>query len=241
MPTPAPPSVVEGFATNGAKNTIPIPSQIATSPELASFNDGFPPATRLPRTTGGIPPRGLDMNGILFMISAHTAWMAAGGTYSFNADVVTVQGGYGIGAIIRSASNPQQFFYNTVNNNTNNPDSVITGWLPFSPISVPVGSATASTPAAGLYDNFPLDSGVGFLDFNPTAGNISVSGFSGGENGQDLIVTNIHPTNTVQLMAFGGGSSSGNQLRMPANITLLQYSSVRMRKSTGIGKWVVTL
>lgn len=239
MPTPAPPSLVEAFAINGDKTIIPIPSQVPVSPELASFNDGFPPATRTPKAEGGIPPRGLDMNGILYMISAHTAWLAAGGGYAFNSAVVTVQGGYAVGAVVRSSVDPAIYFYNTTNNNTNNPDSVVTGWVPFSPIGIPAGSAVA-VPPAGPTDNFPLLPEVGFLDFNPTGGDATISGFAGGVNGQDLIVTNIHPTNKITLLAFGGGSSSGNQLRMAANITLLQYMSARMRKSTGIGKWVVT-
>lgn len=239
MGTPVPPPIVEAFGTNGDYTIIPVPSQTGVSPELASFNDGFPVATRTPRTSGGIPPRGLDMNGILFMSTAHIAWIAAGNSYVWNADVVSLLGGYNLGAIVRSAVDPSQFFYSTVTDNINDPDDDPTGWALFSPLSSPYGLQVA-VPPAGPSDDYPLTAGAGFLDFNPTGGSATISGITAGTNGQTLTITNVHPTNSITLLALNGGSAAANQMRMPADITLLQYSSVNMRYSSSLGLWVAT-
>lgn len=128
MGTPVPPVVSTGFGFDGGRNAIPQTVDPLTG--AASYEAGFPPLTRTPLVEGGIPPSGLDMNGALYESSANIAWMTAGGQYAFSADVVTNQGGYNVGAIVQSASNPSKFFRNTLANNTNNPDSVITGWAP---------------------------------------------------------------------------------------------------------------
>src|SRR5581483_8309324 len=159
-----PPSVAEPFCAGGVVGTdltlpIPVPSQIAVSPELASFATGFPPATRLPKTSGGIPPRGKDMNGSLYTVTAHNAWVAAGGTYAFNADVVSVSGGYPVGAIIRSNADPTLFFLNLTADNTNDPNSVLTGWMALTP------RYSSSAPSAGTHaDNVLPGASDYFLD-----------------------------------------------------------------------------
>jgi hypothetical protein len=241
MGAPVPPSLVAAFTFGGTVDVdytiIPVASQVGISPELASFTTGFPPATRTARTSGGIPPRGLDMNGILYMTSAHTAWAASGMSYTFNADVVTVQGGYNLGAIVRSAANPARYFYNILADNTNDPDSVLTGWVPFSPLS---GTSTLQTivPTPGPSDNYPINFGIGFLDINPTGGACNITGMTAGFDGQLVTVTNIHASNSVTLNALNGGSSAPNQFRMAADMTLLQYSSLTFRYSSAIAMWV---
>src|SRR6202044_4157521 len=52
---------------------IPVPSQISTTVNAASFTDGFPPSTMTPEASGGLPFFGQDMNGILYMITAYCA------------------------------------------------------------------------------------------------------------------------------------------------------------------------
>src|SRR5690242_4772276 len=80
----APSKIVLPFAEDGDRNTIPVPSQIIITPGAASFTDGFPPLTMEPKSSGGIPPFGLDMNGILFDLSALNRWANAGGGFVFD-------------------------------------------------------------------------------------------------------------------------------------------------------------
>ncbi|MBB0026837.1 hypothetical protein [Ralstonia pickettii] len=120
------------FASGGGKNTIPEASQLPGNPGGASFTDGFPPATRTPLVAGGIPPAGLDMNGILYMITQSTRWSHAGGLYgfssSFAADVNV--GGYPSGAELMSAD-LQGSWVSLNDNNTDNPDTGPgTKWVP---------------------------------------------------------------------------------------------------------------
>lgn len=103
--TNTPAKLVLPFANAGAKNTIPTASQIGITAGAASLVDGFPPLTRTPIAAGGVPPSGLDMNGILFELSAILRWANAGGGYAFDGTFAADSnvGGYPKGArIMRS-------------------------------------------------------------------------------------------------------------------------------------------
>jgi hypothetical protein len=232
MSTPAPPAVVAAFTFGGTVDVdytiIPVPSQISVSPELASFTTGFPPATRTARNAGGIPPRGLDMNGILYMVSAHTAWASAGGQYQFNADVVTIQGGYGLGAVLQSASDPTRFYLNVLADNVNDPDSVGTGWKAFSPMSTPVGSQSANVGAGSQV--VALEDSAGFLDLTPNVGATTLTNLTGGSIGQIVTVTNLHASNPLTIQ-------SNANIRMSGDLTLLQNNSISLRRRT-VTQWV---
>lgn len=237
MSTPVPPSLVEAFCTGGTVGVdytiIPRPSQVGVSPELASFNDGFPPATRTPRGAGGIPPRGLDMNGILFMSTAHIAWLAAGGGYVFNADVVTVQGGYAVGAVLRSAITPLLFFTNILAGNTNNPDSVSTGWV----ASIPQFFNTVAT--AGAHNNVALPGASDcVLDFDTTAGNADYSGFVAQRDGQRLYISNTG-ANLLQVLALSGLSTAANRIRNATDLALVQNQTLTIQYVSALSRWIL--
>lgn len=127
----APDKLVLPFAGMGAKNTIPVDSQIGIVGGAASLTDGFPPLTRTPLIAGGVPPSGLDMNGILFEISDITRWANAGGGYPYDSNFATDSnvGGYPKGSrVLRSDG--QGYWINTVDDNATNPESSGVGWVP---------------------------------------------------------------------------------------------------------------
>lgn len=121
------------FANSGAKNTIPVASQIGIVAGAASLTDGFPPLTRTPLAAGGTPPSGLDMNGILYELSAAIRWANAGGQYQwdsvFAADSNT--GGYPQGALVLSTDG-LGFWRSTADSNTANPETAtaLPTWAP---------------------------------------------------------------------------------------------------------------
>lgn len=240
MPVAIPPSVPEAFAINGERNVIPVASQIGITNGAASLNDGFPPLTRTSPSSGGVPPAGKDFNGILFMISAHVAWLQSGGCYQFNSDVVTIAGGYRIGAIVQSAVTPTTFFMNTVNGNTNNPDSVTTGWLTYSPVGGAL-KLQATTLPSGDSSDLALALGIGFLDLNPSTGAANLTGIDATNvsDGQFLVITNVNASNSVTIKAFDIGSAPTSRFRAPTDFTLLQYGSVTFRYSSAIGMWTL--
>lgn len=92
------PDVLETpFADQGQKNTIPVNP---TGTYLASQKEGFPPVTMLPIASGGEPPAGEDMNGVLNLISQQHFFFQNGGMETFRQDVSDAIGGYPEGAIL---------------------------------------------------------------------------------------------------------------------------------------------
>lgn len=132
--TNTPGKLVLPFANAGAKNTIPTASQIGITAGAASLVDGFPPLTRTPIAAGGVPPSGLDMNGILFQLSAILRWANSGGGYAYDAAFATDPNvnGYPKGARIMR-SDGLGYWFNTVENNTTDPEAAgaaAAGWVP---------------------------------------------------------------------------------------------------------------
>lgn len=132
----APGKLVLPFSASGAKNTIPVASQIGIVAGAASLTDGFPPLTRTPLAAGGVPPSGLDMNGILYELSAILRWANAGAGYVYDGTFAADSnvGGYPKGArVLRSDG--LGYWFNTTDNNTTDPEAAgtapaLAGWVP---------------------------------------------------------------------------------------------------------------
>lgn len=62
------------------------------------YDMGFPQITMRPYLQGGLPPRGLDMNTVLNLITQHLYQLQEGGKYTFDQDVSDAIGGYPKGA-----------------------------------------------------------------------------------------------------------------------------------------------
>jgi len=130
----APGKLVLPFAASGAKNAIPVASQIGIVAGAASLTDGFPPLTRTPLAAGGVPPSGLDMNGIIYELSAILRWANAGAGYVYDGTFAADSnvGGYPKGArVLRSDG--LGYWFNTADNNTTDPEgagAVAAGWVP---------------------------------------------------------------------------------------------------------------
>lgn len=145
----SPGKLVLPFASSGNKNAIPVNSQIGITPGAASLADGFPPLTMTPVAAGGVPPSGLDMNGILYEMSAIVRWANAGGGYPYDADFASSDdvGGYPKGARVLRADG-SGYWFNTVDNNETDPDSgAAEGWVPdftSGAATVPMASANVT-------------------------------------------------------------------------------------------------
>ena len=132
----APGKLVLPFANSGAKNSIPVASQIGIVAGAASLTDGFPPLTRTPLAAGGVPPSGLDMNGIIYELSAILRWANAGAGYVYDGTFAADSnvGGYPKGArVLRSDG--LGYWFNTTDNNTTDPEAAgtapaLAGWVP---------------------------------------------------------------------------------------------------------------
>jgi hypothetical protein len=116
----------------GYKRVVPQNSQIGINDGWASLTDGFPPLNFQPLGSGGVPPFGQDMNGLLNQITLWSRWQAAGALPQYDAGFSTAIGGYPRGAIL-SATLLQGAWLCLVDNNTVNPDTapsaIQAGWL----------------------------------------------------------------------------------------------------------------
>ena len=72
------------FAQNGAKATIP---ETTTSLGVASLSQGFPTETQLPLADGGVPPRRIDVNGALYMLSMFAMYQQTGGKFTWSSEL----------------------------------------------------------------------------------------------------------------------------------------------------------
>ena len=120
-----PSKFVTPFAESGLKNTIPATANNATG--KAGFDKGFPERTMLPKASGGIPPSGMDFNGILYDITSVIRYMQAGGKPTYDAAFAAAIGGYPSGAVL-IGDDGVTVFQNAVDGNATNPNSGGTGW-----------------------------------------------------------------------------------------------------------------
>lgn len=157
------------YAASGSyKNTIPTASQIGITNGKASLNDGFPPLTFTPISSGGVPPFGADMNGILNEITAIQQWQEAGGFFPYDSTFSTTVGGYPKGAILQSSAF-NGFWVSTVENNTTNPDTGGAGWssLAFEGLQS-VALASNTVTVTQLQSAYPIITVTGTLTANGT-------------------------------------------------------------------------
>ncbi len=114
------------FAQDGLKNPINVTRQPDQDAQDATWEGGFPPVTMQRKEVGGLPPNGLDFNGVLHAVSADANHRQKGLSIEFNQDFATAIGGYPVGAKIRMANGT--YVESTVAGNTNNPNSSMSGW-----------------------------------------------------------------------------------------------------------------
>lgn len=138
-----PSKVPLAFAENGEKEVIPEGSSPFDG--RASLNDGFPPLTRQALVDGGIPPSGLDMNGILNLATAINRWQSAGGFFAYDDDFATDSNvdGYPKGAMLVRADGTG-FWVSLVDDNDTDPEGGSLNWQPVNNIGIHPVTMTGS-------------------------------------------------------------------------------------------------
>ncbi len=100
------------------RRDIPLQSSDAGA---ASFMLGFPALTFQPTGAGGTPPDGRDMNGILHALSSVARSWFAGITQTFDPAFASDVGGYPLGAVLRSSTDPTVLLISQQDGNMTNP------------------------------------------------------------------------------------------------------------------------
>lgn len=123
-----PKRLTKAFAEEGLKNTIPETANENTAANAATYSKGFPAVTMTPIAVGGQPPSGKDMNGILYELSSHIAYLNKGGQYKFDADFCEEVGGYDVGAVVQSDDGLTLYANQSPKNKTNPNSRSSKGW-----------------------------------------------------------------------------------------------------------------
>ncbi|MGP9421483.1 gp53-like domain-containing protein [Ewingella sp. AOP9-I1-14] len=114
------------FAIGGLREDL-LPTTPAGD-NTASYINGFPPITMVQKNAGGLPPKGQDMNQILYELSNLSRWSSSGAINSFDADFSTKIGGYPKGATLLG-DDGSTIYINTIDDNASNPNSGGSGWF----------------------------------------------------------------------------------------------------------------
>ncbi len=185
------------FAVNGQREDL-----LTTTPagdNTASYNLGFPPVTMILKAAGGLPPKGQDMNQILFELSNLSRWFSAGALNNFDSSFASSISGYPKGSVLLS-NDSSTIYVSTVDGNTNNPNTGGSGWK-------------------NLLDFLGMGDGKGRLiniqtitatsTYTPTSGTkfiiVELVGGGGGGGGA--------PTTNASQTASGGGGGGGGYVR----------------------------
>lgn len=144
----------------GFTRVIPEASQIGIQAGAASLTDGFVPDNFIPVGSGGVPPFGEDMNGILRQITQWSRWQNAGATVVFDGTFAAAIGGYPKGTILASAAVNGLFYSSAIDDNTTDPDADSSNWFTFSQVG-----ATRVITASGV---FAWDLGARLIGLNRT-------------------------------------------------------------------------
>ena len=132
------------FCNTGNKNAIQLTQQAGQDPEDATYQEGFPPVTMLNEDAGGLPPKGLDFNGIFYELSSPIAHYCRGDRIQFDAAYAAAIGGYAKGWVVAS-NDYQKDYISLVDNNLADPNGTNTTWTVYAGQgSVPTATSTTT-------------------------------------------------------------------------------------------------
>lgn len=238
MAQAAPIKLIEPFAKNapstqtpgGKTNPFPVTSQIPLgAPGNASLDDGFTPLNMTALINGGIPPRGSDMNGILYLYGTLIAAVSAGQLiYPYDGTYATAISGYAAGAQVQDAISPT-LRWTAKAASPRDPAIHPEDWISNIPLSSP------SAPTAGAHADNVLPGPSDFYLEVTGVGAVTLNGFVPQRDGQRLVISNLSASALV-IGALAG--TAANQVRMSSSITLLQNDSLTIQYNGTVQKWV---
>lgn len=120
LKTPFAIDAAEGFRTDIQEST-------GAAPNSATYQVGFPPVTMQSIASNGMPPKGSDLNGVLYDITDNLVFLTQGGGYGFDAAYATSIGGYPLNARLRLTNG--DIVKSTIDGNANDPNVDMTGWV----------------------------------------------------------------------------------------------------------------
>ncbi|NTI80468.1 glycine-rich domain-containing protein [Rhizobium rhizogenes] len=212
-------------AGGGFIRTIPEASQIGIIDGAASLTDGFPPLNFLPVGSGGVPPFGQDMNGILNQITQWSQWQGAGGLAVYDSAFSTDIGGYPKGAILASAVAPGVIWMSTADDNTTNPDGLtpanwvaITNRATASTVYSTAGVFTFTVPG-NVYNLYAtcVGGGAGSAGQGQRSDGSCKAGGGGGAGGTSSGWISVTPGQSITITVGVGGTGGAASANSPSS------------------------
>lgn len=197
------------FGINGQREPL-----LPTTPpgdNTASYNLGFPPITMILKSAGGLPPKGQDMNQILYELSSLCRWFSAGAMNTYDSEFATDIGGYPAGSFVLG-DDLKTVYRCTTNGNTANPNSVTTGWVKVAEDIADIlslGTAAYKDVGTGtnqIPDMASFTAGPGWMKF--PSGKIIQYGYHTSSNSGTVIINFPIPFPTQCYGVTGGGTDS---------------------------------
>lgn len=119
LKTPFAIDAAEGFRTDIQEST-------GAAPNSATYKVGFPSVTMQSIASNGMPPKGSDLNGVLYDITDNLVFLTQGSGYDFDSAYATSIGGYPLNARLRLTNG--DIVKSTIDGNVNDPNVDMTGW-----------------------------------------------------------------------------------------------------------------
>lgn len=246
--TDSPAKQSKPFGVNGPRE--PILSTTPAGDNTASYDAGFPPITMILKSAGGLPPKGQDMNQILYELSALGRWASAGAKNTYDSAFATAIGGYPSGSYVLG-DDLKTVYRCTTDGNTANPNTTTTGWAKVAnDISDILGLGTAATKNTGngagqipTMANFTSGSGwIKFPDGTIIQTGTSVAGYVGGPTDVSLPIAFTTEIRSI-VASFDSAVAGANDCPAFActNLTLAGFRLMSSRGNTGtqpFARWI---
>ena len=212
------------FAVNGPREPI-LPTTPAGD-NTASYDSGFPPITMTLKSAGGLPPKGQDMNQILFELSSLSRWFSTGAINSYDSVFATSIGGYPKGAVVLG-SDAQTRYISTTDNNLTNPNTGGAGWTNLSTAYLARSNPFGDIKADGTVNTAKIN--LGIQAFNSSGSTTTVSAPTSGvffyvtDSGNWGVIDQVG--NPLPLPIAGGGTGANTLLGARVNLGVSAFGS----------------
>ncbi|HFK5809355.1 hypothetical protein IB212_15415 [Enterobacter sp. E12] len=212
------------FAVNGPREPI-LPTTPAGD-NTASYDSGFPPITMTLKSAGGLPPKGQDMNQILFELSSLSRWFSTGAINSYDSVFATSIGGYPKGSVVLG-NDGQTKYESTTDSNLTNPNTGGAGWTNLSTAYLARSNPFGDIKADGTVNTAKIN--LSLQAFNSSGSTTTVSAPT---SGVFLYVTDSgnwgvqdSAGNPLPLPIAGGGTGANTLLGARVNLGVASFSS----------------
>lgn len=163
LKTPFAADAAEGYRTDIQEST-------GVAPNSATYQIGFPPNTMQSIAAGGMPPKGSDLNGVLYDVTDNLVFLTQGGGYGFDATYATAIGGYPLNARLRLNDGTEAI--STIANNTNDPNVNLNGWVKTNSASQILDESGLSQQEVNNLITYTIENFASIKDIKVNAGNV---------------------------------------------------------------------